>query len=268
MTDRSIDAALRAELLSVIEQLADLARDATLPWFRNTRLDADNKAEVGFDPVTQADRAAESAMRAHLEKLRPDDGILGEEFGSKDSVSGLTWILDPVDGTRGFLAGTPCWGVLIAVANENGPFLGVIDQPFIGERFFGGLGAAWVMGPQGRTQLATRATADLGNAILFTTFPEIGSPQEYAAFQRVARNVKLTRYGLDCYAYALLAAGHIDLVIEAGLKPYDIAAPIALIEASGGIVTNWYGDAVDATGQVVAAANATLHAQALDRLRG
>ena len=268
MTARTIDAALRAELLCVIEQLADLGRDATLPWFRNMQLDADNKSEAGFDPVTQADRAAETAMRAHIEKLRPQDGILGEEFGDKESKSGLTWILDPVDGTRGFLAGTPCWGVLIAVADASGPFLGVIDQPFIGERFFGGLGSAWVSGPQGQKTLATRTTTRLEDAILFTTFPEIGSPQERAAFQRVAQDVKLTRYGLDCYAYALLAAGHIDLVIEAGLKPYDIAAPTALIEASGGIVTNWHGDPVDADGQVIAAANATLHAQALERLRG
>ncbi|MGY6695151.1 MAG: histidinol-phosphatase [Roseinatronobacter sp.] len=267
MTADTIDAALRAELLSVIEQLADLAREATLPWFRNLQLDAENKSEDGFDPVTQADRAAETAMRTHLEKLRPHDGILGEEFGAKESATGLTWILDPVDGTRGFMAGTPCWGVLIAVADEEGPFLGVIDQPFIGERFFGGLGSAWVDGPQGRKALVTRTTARLSDAILFTTFPEIGSSQEQAAFQRVAQGVKLTRYGLDCYAYALLAAGHIDLVIEAGLKPYDIAAPTALIQASGGIVTNWHGDPVDENGQVVAAANAELHAQALERLQ-
>jgi histidinol phosphatase-like enzyme (inositol monophosphatase family) len=268
MQNRHLDAEERRELLALIEVLANLARTETLPWFRNAGLVAETKLSEGFDPVTQADRAAEAAIRAHLEQIRPQDGILGEEFGACASKSGLTWIIDPVDGTRGFLAGTPCWGVLIALADMDGPFLGVIDQPYIGERFLGGMGEAWMTGPQGRKALATRATTALSEALLFTTFPEIGTARERAAFERVSAQVKLTRYGMDCYAYALLAAGHIDLVIEAGLNPYDIAAPAAVITAAGGVVTNWQGGPVDDSGQVLAAANPTIHAQALALLRG
>ncbi len=257
-----------AEYVALMEKLADQARDVILPWFRNPVLGAANKSEEGFDPVTQADRAAEQAIRAILQEMRPDDGILGEEFAPKPSESGLTWIIDPIDGTRGFLAGTPCWGVLIALADENGPFLGLIDQPYISERFLGGLGQAWVSGPQGRKELRTRDTTGLQDAILFTTFPEIGTQAERDAFLRVSQASRLTRYGMDCYAYALLAAGHVDLVIEAGLNAYDIAAPIAVIEAAGGVVTDWQGRPFGESGQVVAAANKALHAQALELLQG
>lgn len=256
------------ENLALIETLADHAGEVILPWFRNVDLCAANKSGDDFDPVTQADRAAEQAVRAILETMRPEDGILGEEFGHKPSESGLTWIIDPIDGTRGFLAGTPCWGVLIALADENGPFLGVIDQPYISERFLGGLGQAWVSGPQGRKDLRTGGKSDLQDSVLFTTFPEIGTQAEHDAFKRVSQTVRLTRYGMDCYAYALLAAGHVDLVIEAGLNAYDIAAPIAVIEAAGGIVTDWQGQPFGESGQVVAAANTALHAQALELLRG
>lgn len=257
-----------AHFVQLANALADIARIETLAWFRNPKLAAGNKLAEGFDPVTQADRAAETALRAYLAQERRDDGILGEEFGAQDSRSGLTWIIDPIDGTRGFMCGTPCWGVLIAPADARGPFLGVIDQPYIGERFIGGPGIAEMTGPQGMYALRTRATTDLADAILFTTFPEIGTPMEHGAFGRVASQVLLTRYGMDCYAYALLAAGHIDLVIEAGLNPYDIAAPIAVIEAAGGIVTDWQGGRPGASGQVIAAANPVLHAGALAVLNG
>ncbi len=267
MTRDDLDAAQRAALLGLIGDLADLARAETLQWFRRADLVAADKGDGVFDPVTQADRAAEQALRAHLARHRPEDGILGEEFGTEPGASGLTWIIDPIDGTRSFISGSPCWGVLIALADARGPFLGVIDQPYIGERFIGGLGVAQVIGPQGAAMLKTRSTTDLSQATLFTTFPEIGSDAERAAFVRVADQVRLTRYGLDCYAYALLAAGHIDLVIEAGLNPYDIAAPIAVIEAAGGIVTDWQGGRPGQSGQMIAAANPVLHAQALALLQ-
>ncbi len=268
MASRKMQDTEREALIAHAQALADIARAAILPWFRKPALAADNKADEGFDPVTQADRASEEAMRAYLRAHRPEDGILGEEFAPVESRSGLTWVLDPVDGTRGFLAGTPCWGVLIALADSEGPFLGVIDQPYIGERFLGGLGQGWTVGPQGERALRTRESVALEEAVLFTTFPEIGTEAERAAFGRVARAVRLTRYGMDCYAYALLAAGHVDLVIEAGLNAYDIAAPQAVIAAAGGIVTNWQGGRVDAGGQVIAAANSALHAQALALLQG
>ncbi len=249
--------------IDVAERAADAARSAILPYFRQTNLQADNKLEDGFDPVTVADREAELAMRAVIESFRPDDGILGEEYGSKPGVSGRTWVLDPIDGTRGFVSGTPTWGVLIALSEDNGPILGVIDQPYVGERFVGGRGTSHWTGPLGRRPLSTRKTTSLDNAVVFTTFPEVGTSIEQNAFRSVAENCQLTRYGMDCYAYALLAAGQIDLVIEAGLNAYDIQAPIAVIEAAGGMVTDWNGGPAYQGGRALAAANADIHAAAL-----
>lgn len=254
------------DLWRTAHALADAARPITLRLFRAHGLAADNKLAGGFDPVTAADHAAEDAIRAILAEARPRDGILGEERGHQPGTSGLTWIIDPIDGTRGFLSGTPTWGVLIALSDDRGPVLGIIDQPYIGERFWGGLGQAFVEGPMGRTRLHTRPARPLDQAILFTTFPEIGTEAERAAFTRVAGRARLVRYGMDCYAYALLAAGQIDLVIEAGLHPYDVQAPIAVIEAAGGIVSDWQGGPVHQGGQVIAAANREIHTTALELL--
>jgi len=264
MTGRGDSIADTDDLIATALALADLARSATLPYFRSDDLDIASKGPEGaFDPVTAADRAAEEAMRKELARCRPQDAILGEEFGATPGVSGLTWVLDPIDGTRGFLSGTPTWGVLIALSDSRGPRLGVIDQPYIGERFFGGFGNAWMEGPRGREALRTRRARPLDEAILFTTFPEVGTPGERAAFEALAGRVRLTRFGMDCYAYALIAAGQIDLVVEAGLQPYDVHAPIAVIEAAGGVVTNWQGGPAQDGGQILAAANSAVHAAAL-----
>ena len=247
--------------------MADAARKAILPHFRALTLTADTKETDRYDPVTEADRAAERAMRAVLADLRPHDAILGEEYGAKEGTSGLTWVLDPIDGTRGFVSGSPTWGVLIALSDETGPIYGMIDQPYIGERFVGMAGRAHLHGPSGRHALRTRAPRDLSEATVMTTFPEVGTADDARAFHAVASAAKLTRYGMDCYAYALVAAGQIDLVIEAGLQPYDIQAPIALIEAAGGIVTDWEGGPAHHGGRALAAANREVHAQALARLK-
>ena len=261
MTDLSDDE--RGALLALAEDLADVARKATLAHFRSAGLTADSKEAARFDPVTIADRAAEAAMRRLITARRPQDAILGEEMGAAPGTSGLTWVLDPIDGTRGYLSGTPTWGVLIALSDAGGPVLGIIDQPYIGERFLGGFGQARLDGPQGRRRLATRAPRPLAEAILFTTFPEVGTADEGAAFHALSAQVRLTRYGMDCYAYALIALGQVDLVVEAGLQAYDIQAPIAVIEAAGGIVTDWQGGAAHQGGRVLAAANAPVHAAAL-----
>jgi histidinol phosphatase-like enzyme (inositol monophosphatase family) len=258
-----LDAGLAQDLMATAAALADAARVATLAHFRGAGLTADTKETDRFDPVTVADRLSEQEMRAILAQRRPDDGILGEEYGTTAGTSGLIWVLDPIDGTRGYLSGTPTWGVLISVADDSGPIYGIIDQPYIGERFEGGLGRAEVNGPMGRHVLATRAARPLSEAILFTTFPEVGLPAEGEAFRRVASKARLVRYGMDCYAYALIAAGQIDLVIESGLKAYDVQAPIAVIEAAGGIVTDWQGNPCPQGGQVLAAANARIHAEAM-----
>lgn len=258
----------RLALIDTANALADAARSATLEHFRSDGLSADNKRDTDFDPVTIADRDAERRMRGVLAARRPDDAIVGEEFGDKCGTTGLTWVLDPIDGTRGFLSGTPTWGVLIAVGDENGPLFGIIDQPYIGERFAGGFGLAELAGPFGPRPLKTRPARPLSEAILFTTFPEVGTAEEGAAFRRLSGDVRLTRYGMDCYAYALIAAGQVDLVVEAGLQPYDVQAPIAVIEAAGGIVTDWQGRPAHHGGRVLAAANREIHRAALDVLNG
>lgn len=256
------------QVIAVAHRLADVARTETLRLFRSPDLHPDNKADSGFDPVTEADRACERAMRAVLAEARPQDAILGEEYGPTPGTSGLTWVLDPIDGTRAFMAGAPSWGVLIGLGDAQGPFYGVIDQPHLGERFEGGLGRALLTGRNGQMPLGTRQGVPLAQATLMTTYPEVGSPGEYTAFRRVADRVRLVRYGLDCYAYALLAAGHVDLVIEAGLQAYDVAAPIAIVQAAGGVVTDWQGGPAHGGGTILAAASATLHSQALALLMG
>ncbi|WP_045391098.1 inositol monophosphatase family protein [Falsirhodobacter sp. alg1] len=251
------------DIIATAHALADTARRVTLSYFRRADLTADNKSASAFDPVTVADREAERQMREILSARRPNDAVLGEEWGNSAGTSGMTWVLDPVDGTRAFLCGAPTWGVLIAVSNENGPQYGIIDQPYTGERFEGGFGLSRMSQADRTTPLKTRAPRPLEQALLMSTFPEIGTADELRAFRAVANRVRLVRYGMDCYAYALLAAGQIDLVIEAGLQPYDVQAPIAVIRAAGGVVTDWQGNDAAQGGQILAAANPEVHAAAM-----
>lgn len=255
-------------LMATAHAMADAARAAILPHFRQGGVGTVSKEIDSYDPVTVADRASEAAMRAILAVQRPDDAILGEEEGAQPGTSGLTWILDPIDGTRGFVSGTPTWGVLIALCDAQGPIYGIIDQPYIGERFEGGFGLARCVGPLGESALRVSASASLAEATLFTTFPEVGDAQEQKAFEAVRDRVQLVRYGCDCYAYALLAAGQIDLVIEAGLQSYDIAAPVALVQAAGGVITDWDGGPVHEGGRAIAASSVALHAEAMALVQG
>lgn len=257
----------RDALIGAAFAAADAARPVTLSYFRSARLGTENKAKGHFDPVTRADREAELAIREVLARLRPEDAILGEEFSATEGTSGLTWVLDPIDGTRGFLSGTPTWGTLISVRDANGPLFGVIDQPYTDERFVGGFGMAELQRGETTTPLAVRPASSLADAILFTTFPEVGTSIEGGAFRALSHQARLTRYGMDCYAYALLASGNVDLVVEAGLQAYDVQAPIAVIEAAGGIVTDWRGRPAHDGGRVLAAASPDLHHAALEVLR-
>ena len=205
-------------------------------------------------------------MRLLLAARRPADGILGEEFPATEGTSGLTWVIDPIDGTRAFWSGATTWGTLIGLDAGDGPLLGVIDQPYTGERFMGGLGRAEMTRGAERRPLAVRACAGLADAVLYTTYPEVGSPAERAGFEAVRDRVRMTRYGFDCYAYALLALGHVDLVVEAGLQVYDIQGPQAVIEAAGGIVSDWRGGPAHRGGRVIAAGDRRVHAAALELL--
>lgn len=252
-------------LIETANAMADAARVPILRYFRSENLAAENKLASGFDPVTIADREAEEAMCAILAERRPDDGILGEETGTSKGISGLTWVLDPIDGTRSYLCGAPVFGVLIAVHDGEKPVFGMIDQPWTGERFLGapGTGFAEMIRGESRRKLATRPARPLDQAILLSTFPEINTERDREGFQEVSKRARLTRYGLDCYGYALLALGQVDLVIEAGLQPYDIQGPMAVVQAAGGVVTNWRGGPADQGGQVIAAANPEIHREAL-----
>ncbi|MDF2235548.1 inositol monophosphatase family protein [Albimonas sp. CAU 1670] len=264
---------LRPELsaaLAAARRAADAARPAALAHFRAEGLAADNKDESGgFDPVTAADRGVEAAIRAVLEADRPEDGVLGEEQAARPSTSGLTWVVDPIDGTRAFLIGAPTWGVLIGLNDGTRPVMGLMDQPHVGERFWGdGATAWWAKDGQAPRRMTARRGVGLAEARLCSTFPEVGSPEERAAFERVRDRVRLTRYGLDCTGYALLAAGGVDLVVEAGLYAYDVQALIPIVEGAGGVITTWDGGDPQDGGRVLAAGSPELHAEAMALLAG
>ena len=218
------------------------------PYFRR-RLDVDDKGAAkgqDFDPVTAADRGAEEALRAIIARERPNDAILGEEFGETPGTSGRRWVLDPVDGTRAFITGHHMWGTLIALEEGGKRVLGIIDQPVLRERYIGYPGTAEVITPEDTTPLKTRACASLAEAIVTTTHPwSYFSDGEEDGFVRVASAARMSRFGGDCYGYALLAAGYTDLVIESDLKPWDVAALVPVVENAGGIVTDWQGVPLD-----------------------
>lgn len=248
-------------------RLADAAKAETLPRFR-TGLDVVNKQASGFDPVTEGDQAAEAAIRALITERFPEHGILGEEHGNVGLDRDHIWVIDPIDGTRAFISGVPVWGTLIGLQDKGRSVMGLMDQPFTGERYFADGTASWYAGPDGERQIHTRDCGALSNAIMFTTSPHMFVGNDINRYRVIEDRVRLFRYGIDCYAYALLAAGHIDLVIETGLKPYDVGALIPLIEQAGGVFTNWEGGRPEAGGRVIAAGSAAVHREALDLLAG
>ena len=252
--------------LAFADELADAARAAILPHFRST-LEIEAKGAGAFDPVTEADRGAERAMRALIEARFPTHGILGEEYGEKRSADGWGWTLDPVDGTRAFISGLPLWGTLIALTHEGRPVVGVIDQGFLDERYVGFPGGAQVTARGVTRPLQARACAHLREATLASTDPFLFEGAEAGGFEMVRSTARLTRYGCDCYAYAMLADGRIDVVIESGLKPWDVHALIPVVEGAGAMLTNWRGGPAWAGGQVIASGDAGPHAEALVALR-
>ncbi|MBB4006727.1 histidinol-phosphatase [Allorhizobium taibaishanense] len=243
------------------DRLAEVAKAETLPRFRSG-LDVVNKDAGGYDPVTEGDRAAETAIRTLIEAEFPDHGILGEEHDSIGLGRDCVWVIDPIDGTRAFISGLPTWGTLIGFQQSGRAVMGMMDQPFTGERYFADGEKAWYQGPDGARQIKTRACTGLGDAVLYTTSPDIFLDDERQRFDAVRARVRLTRYGVDCYAYALLAAGFVDLVIETGLKPYDVGALIPIIEQAGGVVTTWDGGQPEAGGKIIAASSRAVYDEA------
>lgn len=249
-----------------VNELATVSGQAILPFFR-TSIAAEDKSRGGaFDPVTEADRASEAAMRQLIKRTFPTHGIIGEEFGPERADAEYVWVLDPIDGTRAFIAGLPTWGTLIGLSRNGRPVFGMMHQPFTGERFFGDGGSATFRGPGGERRLLTRRCTSLREAVISTTSPRLFAGEELRAYDRVESVARLARYGCDCYAYCMLAAGHIDLVVESGLKPHDIVALIPIIEGAGGIVTAWDGGSAAEGGRIVAAGDRRVHAAAVELL--
>jgi myo-inositol-1(or 4)-monophosphatase len=256
------------DFVAFVDQLAAVSGETILPFFR-TALGVENKSLCGsFDPVTAADRAAEAAMRALINQTFPEHGITGEEFAAERPEAEYVWVLDPIDGTKSFICGMPAWGTLIALTRGGEPIYGMMHQPFTREHFAGDCSAANYRGPAGGRALRARACAGLEDAVLLTTSPLLMNDADRRSFARVEQAVRLSRYGGDCYAYCVLAAGHIDLVIETELKPHDVLALIPIIEGAGGIITTWENGRPYSGGRIIAAGDRRTHAAAMALLAG
>jgi myo-inositol-1(or 4)-monophosphatase len=256
------------ELLDFAHVLADAAGDVIRPWFR-VRLDVVDKGtgRAGYDPVTEADRQGEAAMRRLIAEKYPGHGVLGEEHGEEKGTEPYTWVLDPIDGTRAFICGQSQWGVLIALNDGEKPVLGILDQPITRERWIGAAGETHLVTATGREKLRVRECELLANAVLTTTHPTAYfTDAERAAFDLLGASVRMTRFGGDCYAYGLLAMGFIDLIVEAALKPWDVQALIPIVEGAGGKITTWTGGDAQHGGRVVASGDARVHEAALNVL--
>lgn len=255
-----------ASLLAAAHILADRAGAVILPHFR-TAFAIDHKGGDLFDPVTAADRAAELAIRDALAELYPEHGIIGEEYGATRADAEYCWVVDPIDGTRAFIVGQPLWGTLIGLTRDGLPVLGLMDQPFVGERFFSGANEAFIARAGTATPMRTRSCATLREALLTASSPDLfRTEEEKARFDDLARAVRLRRFGGDCYNYCLLALGQVDLVVEADLKAYDILPLVPIIERAGGIVTTWDGGDAKNGGRILAAGDRRLHEAAVEVL--
>ncbi|KAK3008143.1 hypothetical protein RJ639_015122 [Escallonia herrerae] len=253
-------------------KMADAAGEVIRKYFRKS-FDILDKEDLS--PVTIADQAAEEAMISIIQESFPSHAVYGEENGwrCKEKFADYVWVLDPIDGTKSFITGKPLFGTLVALLHGGKPILGIIDQPVLRERWVGITGRSSTLNGQ---EVSTRKCAKLSQAYLYTTSPHLFSGEAEVAFTRVRNEVKVPLYGCDCYAYALLASGYVDLVVESGLKPYDFLSLIPVIEGAGGVITDWNGHQLhwEATSDsrapsfnVVAAGDKQLHQQALDSLR-
>ena len=260
------------DFAAFVERLGDAASEAILPFFR-TGVVTDDKSRGGrFDPVTEADRAAEVVMRGMIEATFPGHGIIGEEFGSARETAEYVWVLDPIDGTKAFISGLPTWGVLIGLLHKGNPCYGMMVQPFTRERFVGdGTQATW-RGPglagstRDKRRLMTRKCSTLKEATVMTTSPLLYADDKIEALRRIESEARLVRYGVDCYAFAMLAMGQIDCAIESGVQPYDVVALIPIVEGAGGVMTTWTGGDASKGGDVIASGDPRLHEEALARI--
>jgi histidinol phosphatase-like enzyme (inositol monophosphatase family) len=249
--------------IRLAERLADRAGAAIRPFFR-ARFERETKADAS--PVTEADRAAEAAMRAIINAERPGDGIIGEEYGRERDDAERIWVLDPIDGTRSFIAGRPIFGTLVALIEAGRPVLGVIDQPIARDRWVGATGRRTLFNG---VEARTRRCSLLASAHIGSTGPRLFQPDEQGRFDAVSGAAGDVLWGGDCHNYGLVASGHLDAVVEAGLKLYDFAALVPVVEGAGGRMTDWEGQSLtaDSGGQVIAAGDAALIDQMVRYLR-
>ncbi|MCW2274645.1 histidinol-phosphatase [Rhodoblastus acidophilus] len=261
------------DFIPFVERLATVSGEAILPFFRTAFALEDKNVGGPFDPVTEADRAAETAMRRLITQTFPSHGLIGEEFGSREAEADYVWVLDPIDGTKSFISGLPLWGTLIGLLHKGSPCYGLMNQPFTRERFYGdGRAAFWSghnngNGEKTTRKLRVRPCHGLERATLMTTSPRLIPQDLRPRYEALEEKTRMARYGGDCYAYCMLAAGHVDLVVEAGLNVYDIVALIPIIEGAGGIVTSWDGGDPAQGGAVIAAGDKRVHEQALEFLK-
>ncbi|MBW7922134.1 MAG: histidinol-phosphatase [Rubellimicrobium sp.] len=255
------------DLADIADFAARAACDAgkiALGWFRHP-VSIDIKSDLS--PVTEADRAVEADLRARIAASWPDHAILGEEYGARGAADAPTWVIDPIDGTRSFITGWPVWGVLLAFTEAHRPQVGVIHMPVLGETWTGIRGGgSWMTGRDGDRQPCRTSTCrELARARFYTTSPDYFDAGEQPAYRALDAAAGVPRFGGDCYGYALLASGHVDLVVETRLQPYDFLALVPVIEEAGGVITDWQGRplTLDSGEQVVAAATPELHAEAL-----
>ncbi len=261
----------RDELQSYLRFTAEAVEAAgpiALRYFRAGTAVADKRTGGFFDPVTAADREIETFLRDRIAERFPAHGVIGEEHGSTAADGELSWVIDPIDGTRAFISGMPAWGMMMGLLEAGRPCLGLVHQPFLGETFSGDGNRAWLQSGATRREMTVRPTGSLDDAVLYCTHPSMFSPSELACFERVASRCRMSRFGGDCYAYCLLALGEVDVVVESGLQPYDILPLIPILEGAGAVVTDWHGKPPLEGGQVAVAATAELHDELLATLRG
>ena len=253
-----------------LETALELIQDTSgiaLRYFRSPMSVDDKSDGDDFDPVTQADVEIEEQLRTELSARYPSHGIIGEEQEDRSGDSEFEWIIDPIDGTRAFMSGMPIWGTLLGLMRDKRAILGLMNQPYLCETYFGNTAESWLLHDSELTKLETRPLSSVEEAVLYSTHPDLfTSTEDQAAFAAVASQARLQRYGGDCYSYCLLAMGQVDLVIEAGLHAYDIVPLIPIVEGAGGVVTDWQGNDAHSGGRIIAAGNHRLHAAALSLL--
>lgn len=258
----------RLAYLEFAIRAAEAAGKVTLPYFRSQMVVHNKRKDGQFDPVTEADHAAEQVFRAALRGTYPEHGIFGEEFGHEPG-NGLTWVIDPIDGTRAFMTGMLHWGLLLALFDGQEPVLGVMHQPYTGETFFGDNETAWHRCGTDQRRLQTRTGVGLGASVLATTNPNLfKGPRERTAFDTIESRARLVTYGGDCYLYALVAMGGIDVATDAGLNPYDVQALMPIVKGAGGCMTTVNGGNASMGGFVVASGSRVLHEEVLGVMQG